>query len=159
RHAAPLLHVSRAVPGPERGVDGRGVAAGVRVRHHPHLPDLRAGARRDRGRQPLELARRRVADDVAARQAQLPEADRDHAGPALVPAAGRGGGACRHLTATPTRTTPPWQATSIRSSGRTTPLAWGCGCSSGPKCCCSPACSSATRSTGTSITRRFTTAR
>ena len=156
-HAAPLLHVPGAVPGDERRVDGRVVAAGVRVRHHRHLPDLRADARRDRGRQPLELARHRVDDHLAAVEGQLRQAAGRHAGPALVPEAGRGGGACRHLTVTPT--TRISRTTSTRSRSRTTPPAWACGCSSGPKCCCSPACSSATRSTGTSITTPFTTAR
>ena len=33
-HAAPLLHVPGAVPGAERRLDGRLVAAGVRLRHH-----------------------------------------------------------------------------------------------------------------------------
>ena len=46
RDAAPLLHLPGAVPGAQRGVDGGRVAAGHRLRHHPHLPHLRAGPRR-----------------------------------------------------------------------------------------------------------------
>ena len=34
RHAAPLLHVPGALPGPERRLDGGRVAAGLRLRHH-----------------------------------------------------------------------------------------------------------------------------
>ncbi len=96
----------------------------------------------------------RVDDDLAAPQAQLRCHPRDHAGLALVPGAGRGGGACRHLRApTPIRT---WRITSRPSRSRITPSASGCGCSSAPRCCSSPACSSATRSTATSIMRPST---
>ena len=53
-------------------------------------------------------------------------------------------------------TTRTWPTTSRRSRSRTTPSASACGCSSGPRCCSSPGSSSATRSTGTSITRPST---
>ena len=56
----------------------------------------------------------------------------------------------------PAVTTRIWRTTSTRSRSRTTPSGWGCGCSWAPRCCCSPASSSATRSTATSITRPST---
>ncbi len=57
--------------------------------------------------QPLGFARLRVDDHLAAAQAQLRRDARDHPGLALVPGAGGGGGACRHLRApTPLRHNP-----------------------------------------------------
>ena len=83
---------------------------------------------------------------------ETPLIDRD---PYTYQEPGRGGRACRHLTRTP-RTIRTSPTTSTPSRSRTTRSGSACGCSSGPRCCCSPACSSATRSTGTSITRPST---
>ncbi len=48
RHAAPVLHLPGAFHQPERRLDGGFVAAGLRLRDHRGLHDLRAGARPDR---------------------------------------------------------------------------------------------------------------
>ena len=76
--------------------------------------------------------------------------------PALVPGAGRGGRACRHLTRTPAATTRTSRTTSTPSRSRTTPPGWACGCSWDRGAALRRACSSATRSTATSITRPST---
>ena len=101
-HAAPLLHVPGALPGAQRGLDRRRLAAGLRLHHHPHLSHLRARPRQGGRRQPVGLARLRVDDHLAAARSTTSTHPGDHRGFALLPGAGRGGGACRHLTRTPT---------------------------------------------------------
>src|SRR6185312_14563916 len=72
RHAAPLPRVSATVPAAQRAVVGGRVDPRARVPDSRHLPRLVVVPRRARGQQPVGRARTRMADPLAAAQAEFP---------------------------------------------------------------------------------------
>ena len=110
--AAPVLLLPGAVPGAERGLHRRRLAARLRLLHDPLLPGGLAGEGEGRGTEPLVLARLRVEHPVAPGPGQLPGDARHRPGAARVPGRPRRRGeAC---TLTPPRR-PPGSPTTSRT--------------------------------------------